>query len=200
MSSSVFSCSRLWFPPDLSSLPEQVASEVVLILLLNAWLVMWKVKGEGGMLTEYGRRQEELWIFSDHNDFLFSSFLHLHRLSWNTVCQYHLSGASQGFALTDVCGSKVTYVKCRNTKLYTGSKAGHFGPTRNVSFSFLLILQLLCLPVSCAAGKRCSARWWCLSGAYLAQQQTALLSNLPIVVVRGAQAGNAGIAPAPGCP
>lgn len=130
-----------------------VASVLVLIPLLNTWLIMWKVKGEGGILIEYGWRQKELWVFGDHNYFLFFFFF-FPCTAWKcctdcpempTVCQCHPSRVDEGFILTDIYSLKIRYLKFHKTELNTGYKARHLRSTWNIRFCFLLILQLLYL-------------------------------------------------------
>lgn len=76
------------------------ASVLVFILILNKWLIMWKVKVAGGMLPEYGWRQKKLCVFGDHNCFFFSPCTAwkccTHCPEIPTVCQCHSSRADQG--------------------------------------------------------------------------------------------------------
>lgn len=75
------------------------------IVLLNTWLIMWRVLRE--LLRECGCRQRELCVFGDHNCFpLFVLYSESAAVSecpqMPAVCQCHLSWVDQGFALTDV--------------------------------------------------------------------------------------------------
>lgn len=65
------------------------ASVLVFILILNKWLIMWKVKVAGGMLPEYGWRQKKLCVFGDHNCFFF--LLVQPGSAAHTVLKYQLS-------------------------------------------------------------------------------------------------------------